>query len=473
MKKKKLLSVMMAMTLAITATACTNTGDAESSASESMIASESVIESSDIVEVIPQDIELAELDVLADAGIITGVKDLKVSEGTDVDLNELVFVDDAIVTDVKIDDSTVDYGKTGSYEAIYTITFDGEALRGYLDENKLAVTFDTDGDTVIVNVAVAIEIINESEAEEAIESGSADVVTEDTKEDIQSSNQADAVDTAKQSSGNKNSGSDNNSSGSSGNKNNSDSSGNSNKGSSGGNSSGGSSESSSGNKNGSSGNNNSGSNSGSSDSGSSGGSSSGNKNGSSGSNKSGNSSSGSSGSSSGNSGNSGNISSNGSSNSGSGSSGGTATAHTHSYTSKVTKAATCGSAGVRTYICSCGDSYTESIPATGSHSWVAQTTTVHHDEVGHYETVTVQEAYDETIYESRPVCNACGTVFTSVEEAAYHGIITEHGNYSIKKVAVDTKHHDAVTEQKWVVDQKAYDETVTTGYKCSVCGATK
>ena len=39
--------------------------------------------------------------------------------------------------------------------------------------------------------------------------------------------------------------------------------------------------------------------------------------------------------------------------------------HTHSYTSTVTKAETCETAGVRTYTCSCGHSYTEAIPATG------------------------------------------------------------------------------------------------------------
>lgn len=38
--------------------------------------------------------------------------------------------------------------------------------------------------------------------------------------------------------------------------------------------------------------------------------------------------------------------------------------HTHSYTSSVTTAATCTTAGVRTYTCSCGDKYTESIAAT-------------------------------------------------------------------------------------------------------------
>ncbi|MGN0467818.1 MAG: leucine-rich repeat domain-containing protein, partial [Acutalibacteraceae bacterium] len=38
--------------------------------------------------------------------------------------------------------------------------------------------------------------------------------------------------------------------------------------------------------------------------------------------------------------------------------------HTHSYTSKITKAATCTADGVRTYTCSCTKSYTEAIVAT-------------------------------------------------------------------------------------------------------------
>ena len=44
---------------------------------------------------------------------------------------------------------------------------------------------------------------------------------------------------------------------------------------------------------------------------------------------------------------------------------GTKLAHTHSYSAKVTKEATCSEVGVTTYTCSCGDSYTESIPTTG------------------------------------------------------------------------------------------------------------
>lgn len=42
--------------------------------------------------------------------------------------------------------------------------------------------------------------------------------------------------------------------------------------------------------------------------------------------------------------------------------------HKHSYTSKVTTAATCGKDGVKTFTCSCGDTYTEKMDATG-HKW--------------------------------------------------------------------------------------------------------
>lgn len=46
----------------------------------------------------------------------------------------------------------------------------------------------------------------------------------------------------------------------------------------------------------------------------------------------------------------------------------TTVAHTHSYTSKITRKATCTRAGVKTFQCSCGKEYTETIPKTG-HKW--------------------------------------------------------------------------------------------------------
>ena len=47
--------------------------------------------------------------------------------------------------------------------------------------------------------------------------------------------------------------------------------------------------------------------------------------------------------------------------------------HTHSYKSSVTKQPTCTAEGVKTYTCSCGGSYTESVAATG-HNYSAKVT---------------------------------------------------------------------------------------------------
>ncbi len=48
------------------------------------------------------------------------------------------------------------------------------------------------------------------------------------------------------------------------------------------------------------------------------------------------------------------------------------TVHTHSYSSKVTKAATCTDNGIKTYTCNCGDTYTENIAKTNhtSSDWI-------------------------------------------------------------------------------------------------------
>lgn len=108
-----------------------------------------------------------------------------------------------------------------------------------------------------------------------------------------------------------------------------------------------------------------------------------------------------------------------------------------------------------------------------SHSWQAVTTTVHHDEIGHYETQIVQEAYDEPIYEKGYcICNKCGYYTKDADLMAIHVLESCGGGWKIGSVQVGTKHHDAVTKQVWIVDKAAWDETVITGYKCS-CGATK
>ena len=51
-------------------------------------------------------------------------------------------------------------------------------------------------------------------------------------------------------------------------------------------------------------------------------------------------------------------------------------AHTCEYVATETKAATCGEAGIMTYTCECGESYTEEIPATGEHEFFNDCETV-------------------------------------------------------------------------------------------------
>ena len=166
-----------------------------------------------------------------------------------------------------------------------------------------------------------------------------------------------------------------------------------------------------------------------------------------------------------------------------------------------------------------------------THNWVAVTKTVHHDAVtsqvwkedtaawdetvvtkaawdeqvlsqaAYDEQVLVSEAYDEPVYGWVGVCNACGHKFFDPNEdidvhmhqgcwSSWHDewlqIGTTHHDAVYNTVHHDavytTVHHDAETtvvhheatgHYETVVTQAAWDETVTNGYKCSGCGATK
>ena len=88
--------------------------------------------------------------------------------------------------------------------------------------------------------------------------------------------------------------------------------------------------------------------------------------------------------------------------------------------------------------------------------------TIHHDEVGHWETQVISEAWDEPIYERKIIGNQTGRVYESTAEFFNQD---EDGSYHVGDVQVGTTHHDAVTQQVWVVDQYAWDETIIVGYK--------
>ena len=121
---------------------------------------------------------------------------------------------------------------------------------------------------------------------------------------------------------------------------------------------------------------------------------------------------------------------------------------------------------------------------THTHNWIPITSVVHHEEQGHYEKILVSEAWTEEvpIYEDKEVmiCNDCGVELNAsncYDHVENHLLNGGKGSWreEWKKVQVGSNkiNHDAVYQDKWIIDKAAWDETVTTGYKCSGCGETK
>lgn len=116
------------------------------------------------------------------------------------------------------------------------------------------------------------------------------------------------------------------------------------------------------------------------------------------------------------------------------------------------------------------------------HKWVAQTKTVHHDaqyKTVHHDAVTHQVWHD-AVTELHYICNQCGQDITSdpwghLKNSALNG--GNCGGYHDSYVTVKQGYWETVTDQAAYDEQVqvsgAWDETVTTGYKCSSCGATK
>lgn len=105
-------------------------------------------------------------------------------------------------------------------------------------------------------------------------------------------------------------------------------------------------------------------------------------------------------------------------------------------------------------------------PAEHTHNWVAVTET---------RTVVDQPAYDEQVpvteMREHEICNSCGADLTGTDASAHvyqHMINGDdkggwHSEWREEVTGYQTVHHDAVT----------HTETVTTGYRCSTCGASK
>lgn len=200
MKKRKIVMSVLIVTMLASCMACGNIKDHKDETLKNSVTEKVTVSDTEVAEdtenTEPVDIKIDDLKPLADAGVITGVEDIIVPEGTDVNLNELVYADKNIVKSVDIDDSAVDYSKAGTYEVIYTITFDGEKLRDYVKDNNLNVNFDTNDKTIVVKTKVTITVATEKDTEKAIASGNTNVITPETKESVAENNKAKANDNA-------------------------------------------------------------------------------------------------------------------------------------------------------------------------------------------------------------------------------------------------------------------------------------
>ena len=200
MKKRKIVMSVLIVTILASCMACGNIKDHKGETLKNSVTEKVTVSDTEVAEdtenIEPVDIKIDDLKPLADAGVITGVQDTTIEEGTDVNLNDFVYADKNIVKSVDIDDSKVDYSKAGTYEVIYTITFDGEKLRDYVKDNNINVNFDTNDKTIVVKTKVTITVATEEDTEKAIESGNTNVVTPETKESVAESNKAKANDNA-------------------------------------------------------------------------------------------------------------------------------------------------------------------------------------------------------------------------------------------------------------------------------------
>ena len=120
-----------------------------------------------------------------------------------------------------------------------------------------------------------------------------------------------------------------------------------------------------------------------------------------------------------------------------------------------------------------GDSSSSSKPSGGSseskpskpshtHSWQPQYTTVHHDAVYEQKYVVDQAAWSE----ERSICNQCGADITGNYIAHFKASPSCSGYHS------EIINHPEQGHYENVQVSAAWDEQVLTGYKCS-CGATK
>ncbi len=148
----------------------------------------------------------------------------------------------------------------------------------------------------------------------------------------------------------------------------------------------------------------------------------------------------------------------------------------HSYSSSVTLQPTCITEGIRTFVCSCGDSYTEAVAVTDDHIEVADQ--------------AIPATCTELGLTEGSHCSACGTVIkrqTAVARKAHTVVIdeaipatctepglTEGSHCSVcetvikRQTAAERKAHTVVIDE--AIPATCTEPGLTEGSHCSACG---
>lgn len=156
--------------------------------------------------------------------------------------------------------------------------------------------------------------------------------------------------------------------------------------------------------------------------------------------------------------------------------------HEHEYVAEVTKPATCGAAGEKTYTCECGDSYTEVIPATRNHTYVAEVTTeancitpgvmtytcsVCGDTYTEVIPATGEHTFEGGTCQTPMVCTVCGT---EGPLGTHHFVLVHHEEqtHTETHTVYNNMFPNGYTYTETIVDHGAYDD-----YLCEYCGCSQ
>lgn len=122
-----------------------------------------------------------QIRMFSDAGIITGIKDHIIENGTDIEMSDLIAINTAIVKNIQVDDSEVFYDIDGSYTVYCHIILDTDSLKAYEEEKNMDFMLP---DENLDFVTTSMVTIVSGETESISEEKTATAITKNNKNEV-------------------------------------------------------------------------------------------------------------------------------------------------------------------------------------------------------------------------------------------------------------------------------------------------